>query len=285
MRLAGQYMDYWGNLHKTQLVARFSAPVGEVISYNFVVCLGTLGVNSGGVSVFATRCPDHRPAWVEVAIGPGDRKRPMEYWVFDDLPTLMLAANLGALELHAPMARHDHLDRPDMVVFDLDPGLPAGMTECAAVALGLKSVFDQVGLRVFAKTSGSKGLQVYLPVHAPLTHHDAADFALAVGRLMDQMMPGRTLTTMAKVERAGKVFIDWSQNAFHKTTIAAYSLRARASPTVSTPVSWDEVEYAARGGQLSFTYDAVLRRVEQKGDLFGPTTTLHQQLPVGPAVS
>jgi bifunctional non-homologous end joining protein LigD len=222
---------------------------------------------------------------VEVAIGPGDRKSPIEYCVIDDLPTLIWAANLAAIELHAPMARHDHLDRPDMVVFDLDPGPPAGMTECAAVALGLKSVFDQVDLRAFPKTSGSKGLQVYLPVHAPLTHHDAADFALAVGRLMDQMMPGRTLTTMAKAERAGKVFIDWSQNAFHKTTIAAYSLRARAWPTVSTPVSWHEVEQAAEGGELSFTHDVVLQRVEQKGDLFGLTTTLHQQLPVGPAVS
>ena len=238
-----------------------------------------------GVSFFEKRCPGHRPDWVEVAIGPGDRKSPIEYCVIDDLPTLIWAANLAALELHAPMARHEHLDRPDMVVFDLDPGQPAGMAQCAEVALGLRTVFDQVDLQAFPKTSGSKGLQVYLPILGPLTHDDAADFALAVGRLMDTVVPGLTLTTMAKGERKGKVFIDWSQNAFHKTTIAAYSLRARPRPTVSTPVSWDEVEQAAGGAELSFTFDVVLQRVEQLGDLFGPTTTLRQQLPVGPTTS
>ena len=239
----------------------------------------------GGVSFFEKRCPDHRPDWVDVAIGPGDRKSPIQYCVIDDLPTLVWAANLAALELHAPMAQRGHLDRPDMVVFDLDPGAPAGMTECAEVALGLKSVFDQVDLQAFPKTSGSRGLHLYVPVHGPLTHDDAADFALAVARLMDTLMPGRTLTTMAKVERKGKIFIDWSQNAFPKTTIAAYSLRARSRPTVSTPVSWDEVEQAAGGADLCFTHDVVLHRVEQNGDLFEPTTTLRQQLPVGPAAS
>ena len=235
-----------------------------------------------GVSFFEKRCPDHRPDWVEVATGPGDHKSPIEYCVIDDLPTLVWAANLAALELHAPMAQYRDLERPDMIVFDLDPGPPAGMPECAEVALGLRSLFDQIGLEAFSKTSGSKGLQVYLPIHGSLTHDDAADFALAVGRLMDRLMPGRTLTTVAKVERKGKVFIDWSQNAFHKTTIAAYSLRARPRPTVSTPVSWDEVDEAAGGGELSFTHDVVLQHVEQNGDLFGPTTALQQQLPVGP---
>ncbi len=238
-----------------------------------------------GISFFEKRCPSHRPDWVSVATGPGDRTSPIEYCLIEDLATLIWAANLAALELHAPMARHGHLDQPDMVVFDLDPGAPAGIAECAQVALGLRSVFEQVDLQAFPKTSGSKGLQVYLPVHATLTHHDAADFALAVGRLMDKLMPGRTVTAMAKVERTGKVFIDWSQNAFHKTTVAAYSLRARPRPTVSTPVSWAEVERAAEGAELSFTYDTVLRRVEQHGDLFHPTTTLRQQLPVGPAAS
>jgi bifunctional non-homologous end joining protein LigD len=238
-----------------------------------------------GVSFFEKRCPGHRPDWVDVAIGPGDRKSPIEYCLIDDLPALVWAANLAALELHAPMARHRQLDRPDMVVFDLDPGAPAGMTECAEVALGLRSLFDQVDLLAFPKTSGSKGLQVYVPIHGPLTHDDAADFALAVGRLMDKLMPGRTLTTMAKVERKGKIFIDWSQNAFHKTTIAAYSLRARPRPTVSTPVSWDEVARAADGAELTFTHDVVLQRVAQSGDLFHPTTTLRQQLPVRPAAS
>ena len=238
-----------------------------------------------GVSFFEKRCPDHRPDWVEVATGPGDRKSPIDYCVIDDLPTLVWAANLAAVELHAPLARHQHLDRPDMVVFDLDPGPPAGMAECAEVALALRSVFDQVDLRSFPKTSGSKGLQIYLPINGPLTHDDAADFALAVGRLLEKLLPSRTVTTMTKSERKGKVLIDWSQNAFHKTTIAAYSLRARPHPTVSTPVSWGEVEQAAAGAALSFTHEAVLQRVERSGDLFGPTTTLEQQLPVGPAAS
>ena len=238
-----------------------------------------------GPSFFEKRCPGHRPDWVRVARGPGDRKSPIDYCRIDDLPTLVWAANLAAVELHAPMARSDHLDRPDMVVFDLDPGPPAGMTECAQVALGLASLFDQVDLRSFPKTSGSKGLQVYVPVNGALTHDDAADFALAVGRLMDQLMPGKTLTSMAKAERSGKVFIDWSQNSFHKTTVAAYSLRARPRPTVSTPVSWDEIEAATGGAELSFTFDAVLERVERLGDLFAPTATLHQELPVGPATA
>jgi bifunctional non-homologous end joining protein LigD len=236
-----------------------------------------------GPSFFEKRCPGHRPDWVQVAQGPGDRKSPIDYCRIDDLPTLVWAANLAALELHAPMARSDHLDRPDMVVFDLDPGPPAGMTESAQVALGLASLFDQVDLRSFPKTSGSKGLQVYVPINGALTHDDAADFALAVGRLMDKLMPGKTLTTMAKAERGGKVFIDWSQNSFHKTTVAAYSLRARPRPTVSTPVSWDEIEAAAGGAELSFMFDAVLDRFQRHGDLFAPTATLHQQLPVGPA--
>ncbi len=235
-----------------------------------------------GVSFFEKRCPGHRPDWVQVATGPGDRKSPIRYCRIDDLPTLVWAANLAALELHAPMARHHQLDRPDMVVFDLDPGAPAAMPECAEVALGLKSLFDQVDLLAFPKTSGSKGLQVYVPINGPLTHDGAADFALAVGTLMDELLPGRTLTSMAKAERKGKVFIDWSQNAFHKTTVAAYSLRARPRPTVSTPVSWDEVGEAADGAELAFTFDRVLERVTRRGDLFAPTTTLEQRLPVGP---
>ena len=271
---------------------------GEVLAYYQAICPVLLPHLAGrcltfrrfpdgveGVSFFEKRCPRHRPDWVDVAPGPGDPRNPIAYCIVDSLPVLIWAANLAALEFHAPMARHHRLDRPDMVVFDLDPGAPAGMAECAQVALGLKSLFDQVGLQAYPKTSGSKGLQVYLPVNQALTHQDAADFALAVGKVMEKLMPGQTLTTMTKAERTGKVLIDWSQNAFHKTTVAAYSLRARSDPTVSTPVSWEEVQQAAEGGGLSFTFDAVLRRVQDRGDLFLPTTTLRQQLPGGPNVS
>lgn len=284
-----------GNLDKV-LYPETGTTKGEVLAYYQAIAPALLPHVAGrcitfrrypdgvdGVSFFEKRCPQHRPDWVQVATGPGDHKSPIEYCRIDDLPTLVWAANLAALELHAPMARAGRLDRPDMVVFDLDPGPPAAMTECAEVALDLASLFEQVGLQSFPKTSGSKGLQLYVPINGPLTHDDAADFALAVGRLMDQLMPGRTLTSMAKAERSGKVFIDWSQNSFHKTTVAAYSLRARPRPTVSTPVSWDEVEAAAGGAELSFTFDQVLERVERDGDRFAPTLTLEQQLPVGPA--
>jgi bifunctional non-homologous end joining protein LigD len=190
-------------------------------------------------------------------------------------------ANLAAIELHAPMARCGDLESPTIAVFDLDPGPPAGMGECCQVALDLREVLAAVGLEAFPKTSGSKGLQLYVPLNSPHSHEHASDFARAAGQLLAREHPKRVLIEMNKAERTGRVFVDWSQNSRHKTTVAAYSLRARARPTVSAPVSWDEVGAGAGGQPLSFEAADVVRRVEERGDLFAPTATLVQSLPGG----
>jgi bifunctional non-homologous end joining protein LigD len=234
-----------------------------------------------GQSFFNKRCPSHRPEWVGVAIGPGDREGDIDYCRIDEPAALVWTANLAAIELHAPMARADDLESPTMVVFDLDPGPPAGVAECCQVALLLHEVLSAVGLEAFSKTSGSKGLQVYVPLNSPHSHDHASSFALAAGQLLARQHPRRVLVGMNKAERTGRVFVDWSQNSRHKTTVAAYSLRARDRPTVSTPVSWDEVDGGAAGAPLSFEAAAVLERVDRLGDLFAPTATLVQQLPGG----
>jgi len=235
------------------------------------------GVQKAGF--FEKRCPKHRPDWVPVATGPGDRDGPIGYCVVDEPAALVWAANLAALELHAPMALADDLDLPRAVVFDLDPGAPAAMRECAQVALSIRVLLEQIGVQTWPKTSGSKGLQIYVPVNGPLTHEHASAFALAVGQVLEKQAPARVLTSMAKVERKNKVFVDWSQNNRHKTTIAPYSLRARERPTVSTPVSWDEVTAAAAGhAELRFEAADVLARVERDGDLFAPVLTERQTL-------
>lgn len=242
-----------------------------------------------GKSFFEKRCPSHRPEWVEVAVGPGDRggrtgvpgneEGGIDYCVLRDVPSLVWAANLAALELHTPMARASDIAEPTMVVFDLDPGAPAGMQECAEVALYLKESLDGLGLALFPKTSGSKGLQAYLPLNTPHTNDHTRSFALALAGLMEKHHPKLVLTAMKKDLRKGKVFIDWSQNAVFKTTVCAYSLRAKPRPTVSTPVTWDEVEAAAGGQPLSFEAPEVLARVDEMGDLFAAAATMRQELP------
>ena len=236
------------------------------------------GVDGG--SFFEKRCPGHRPSWVRVALGPGDRKGGIEYCVLDEPAALVWAANMAALELHAPMALAEDLDAPRAVVFDLDPGAPADIHTCCELALSIRDVLAALGLDVWAKTSGSKGLQLYVPVNGPLTHEDAAAFALAVGQLLEKQQPKRVVTTMSKAVRPGKVFVDWSQNNRHKTTVAVYSLRARPRPTVSTPVAWEEVAASAdHSHDLVFEAPEVLDRVHQQGDLFAPVLTTVQQLP------
>ena len=234
-----------------------------------------------GSSFFNKRCPDHRPEWVKTARGPGDSEGPLDYCLLDSQAALVWAANLAALEIHLPMARSRDLDNPTMVVFDLDPGDGASITQCSQVALDLRQVLEAIDLVGFAKTSGSKGLQVYVPVNGPLTHGAAADFALAVGQLLTRQHPERVLVNMSKAERKNKVFVDWSQNAHFKTTIGVYSMRARPTPSVSTPVTWDEVAVCASGVSLGFDCREVLERVESVGDLFAPTLTLVQKLPGG----
>ena len=187
---------------------------------------------------------------------------------------------MAALELHVPMAAARDIETPRAVVFDFDPGEPAAMKECCEIALLVRDVLAAVNLRGWAKTSGSKGLQLYVPLNSPTTHEHAADFALAVGQLLEHQHRDRVTTTMAKAVRPGKIFIDWSQNARFKTTIGVYSVRAKAAPTVSTPVTWDEVAACADGApELRFDIHDVLERVGQHGDLFAPVLTTRQVLP------
>jgi bifunctional non-homologous end joining protein LigD len=236
------------------------------------------GVDQSGF--FEKRCPSHRPPWLPTAPGPGDHNGTIQYCRFDEPAALVWAANMAALELHAPMARAVDIETPAAVVFDLDPGAPAAMRECCRIALEIRDVLARLELVAFAKTSGSKGLQLYVPVNAPTTHDEAGAFALAVAQIVEQRRPKDVVTVMTKAERRNKVFIDWSQNSRHKTTIAAYSLRARPRPTVSTPVTWDEVE-AAAGEAVDLQFEAadVLSRVAAGGDLFAPVLTVVQDLP------
>jgi bifunctional non-homologous end joining protein LigD len=230
---------------------------------------------------FEKRCPTHRPDWVEVALGPGDRRGGIEYCRIEGPASMVWAANLAAIELHAPMALAADLDTPRILVFDFDPGPRTSIVDCCEVALGVRGVLAAVELEGWCKTSGSKGLQLYVPLNTDgVTHEAAADFALAVGQVMERQMKGRVTTVMARAERPGKIFVDWSQNAHHKTTIAPYSLRARPEPTVSTPVTWDEVEACAAGDvELRFEAPDVLARVDELGDLFAPVLTVEQSLP------
>lgn len=240
---------------------------------------------------FEKRCPSHRPDWVEVALGPGDRRGGIAYCRIEDAAAMVWAANLAAIELHAPMALASNLDNPRTMVFDFDPGPETAIAECCQVALAAAAVLDSVGLRGWCKTSGSKGLQMYVPLNDDAVTHDAAaNFALAVGQVLERQFaeelsassgkPLGVTTVMAKAARANKVFVDWSQNAHHKTTIAPYSLRARHAPTVSTPVDWDEVDRCANGEiDLRFQAADVLERVRTVGDLFAPVLTLEQRIP------
>jgi bifunctional non-homologous end joining protein LigD len=237
------------------------------------------GVDGG--SFFEKRCPSHKPDWLPTVEGPGDRRGGIDYCCLDSTPALVWAANMAALEIHAPMAKGADIDAPTICVFDLDPGAPAAVRECADVALDIRHALDGLGLEAFPKTSGSKGLQVYVPLNTPHTHEQCSAFAQAIAQLLERAAPASVTSTMAKAVRPGKVFVDWSQNSRHKTTVAVYSLRARPRPTVSTPLTWDEVAAGAKdeGAGLSFEMDEVLDRVREHGDLFADMLTLQQQLP------
>jgi bifunctional non-homologous end joining protein LigD len=220
--------------------------------------------------------PSHAPEWVRSAtIETGDRD--IDFVLCDDLPTLVWLANLADLELHPSLALAQDPDRPTVLAFDLDPGEPAALPECREVALLLRELLADLGLECLAKTSGSKGMQVYVPLNTPVTYDDTKPFAQALAQMLEQRHPKLVTSSMKKSLRPGKVFIDWSQNSRHKTTVAVYSLRARERPTVSTPVSWEEV--ADSSLDLVFDSGDVLARVEEHGDLFAPVLELEQALP------
>jgi bifunctional non-homologous end joining protein LigD len=235
-----------------------------------------------GQHFYEKQCPSHRPDWVRTAKVLAGSKT-ITFCVAEDVATLVWLGNLADLELHTPMARAPDVGRPTMLVFDLDPGPPATIVECCRVGLWLRGMFDGLGLRSVAKTSGSKGLQVYVPLNGQGVTYDATKgFAKAVAELLEQAEPGLVVSRQTKALRPGKVLVDWSQNDEHKTTVCVYSLRARERPTVSTPVTWDEVEACARAGDpelLVFEARTVLERVERDGDLFADALSVVQSLP------
>ncbi len=219
---------------------------------------------------YEKRCPPHAPGWIERAPGT------IPYCVIDGLASLVWVANLASLELHPSLAMATAAEVPTVVAFDLDPGAPADVVDCARLATDLRDMLDVLGLRCFPKTSGSKGMQVYVPLNTTTTYDATRAFSQAVALTLERQMPDRVVATMAKQRRGGKVFVDWAQNHRTKTTIAAYSLRAMPEPTVSTPVTWDEVEDARTAADLTFTAAEVLDR---DGDPFAPVATLQQELP------
>jgi bifunctional non-homologous end joining protein LigD len=232
---------------------------------------------------FEKNAPMHRPDWVKTApVWSESNHRTIHFILANDLPTLVRIANLASIELHPSLSLAPDIATPTMIVFDLDPGPPADIVLCAQVGLWVREIFDHFGLRSFPKTSGSKGMQIYVPLNTKTSYEQTKSFAHAVARLLEQAHPELVVADMKKAVRTNKVFVDWSQNDQHKTTISVYSLRAREHPTVSTPVTWEEVEQALKkkdAGQLVFEAKDVLARVEKMGDLFEPVQTLKQKLP------
>ena len=229
------------------------------------------GVDAG--HFYEKNCPSHAPEWVRKA-----RVDKIDYCVCDDLATLVWLANLADLELHPSLSLVDDINRPTVMAFDLDPGPPAGLAECCEVAFILRDALEQVGLQSFPKTSGSKGIQVYVPLNTDDVDYDHGTKLLsqALARHLEAAHPKLIVSQQKKELRRGKVLIDWSQNDEHKTTVCVYSLRARERPTVSAPLGWEELEDPAT---LVFEAADVLRRVEEHGDLFAPVVELRQELP------
>jgi bifunctional non-homologous end joining protein LigD len=232
---------------------------------------------------YEKNAPQHRPDWVKTApIWSGRNRRTIHYILADDLATLVWLANLAAIELHPSLALAEDITCPTMMVFDLDPGPPANIVQCCQVGLWLREIFEHFELQSFPKTSGSKGLQIYVPLNTPTNYESTKTFSHALAQLLEHEHSDAVLSDMKKQLRTGKVFVDWSQNDEHKTTIGVYSLRAREHPTASTPVAWEEVERALKkkdANLLVFEAKQVIARFEKMGDLFAPVLELKQRLP------
>jgi bifunctional non-homologous end joining protein LigD len=233
---------------------------------------------------YEKRCPSHKPDWVRTAhIWSDSNNDFVDYCLVNDVPTLMWVANLASIELHTLLSRHKTPTRPTMMVFDFDPGPPAGLAECIPVALRMRDVLAHLNLQSFIKTSGGKGLHLYVPLNTPRTTFDQTkSTSRAFAQLLERDDPKRITTVMRRDLRPGKVFIDWSQNDAHKTTACVYTLRALPRPTVSAPLAWEELEEIRTPKQaqrLTFETPDVLRRVDEIGDLFAPLETLKQRLP------
>jgi bifunctional non-homologous end joining protein LigD len=230
---------------------------------------------------YEKNCPQHKPEWVPTAKVKGTSGT-TSYCLVDSAATLIWVANLASLELHTLLAKVPDTQRPTMMVFDLDPGPPASLGDCLKLALQLRDMFEHLGLKTFPKTSGGKGLHLYIPLNTPVTFDQTKSFASAIARLLERDMPQTVVSSMRKDLRKGRILVDWSQNDDHKTTVCAYSLRARAKPTVSTPITWKEAEAAVKAGdaeRLVFTAEDVIQRIEKMGDIFAPVLKMRQRLP------
>jgi bifunctional non-homologous end joining protein LigD len=264
----GQIVDYYARIAPVMLPHLARRPI-------------TLKRYPNGVEskfFFEKNCPSHRPPWVSThAVVVEEGRRTVNFCLIEETAALVWTANLAAIELHPGLAVVEDLRRPTVMVFDLDPGPPAGLTECAEVALLLRESLSSLGLTALAKTSGSKGMQVYVPLNSPVDYEETRSFSLALAQVLEKQRPDLVVTNMSKELRPRKIFIDWSQNSSFKTTIAVYSLRARDRPTVSTPVTWEELESDPEN--LRFEAGDVLERVDAHGDLFGAVLQLEQHLP------
>ncbi|MDB6027301.1 MAG: primase-like protein [Verrucomicrobiales bacterium] len=235
-----------------------------------------------GEFFYEKKCPSHRPTWIDTAkVWSEGNQYDIHFCLVNDLPALVWIGNLADLELHTSLSRHPKIQVPTAMVFDLDPGAPADIVQCCQVALWLKEIFDAEKLECFPKTSGSKGLQVYVPLNTTTSYDITKNYAKELAERLEREHPQVVVSKMAKALRKGKVFVDWSQNDDHKTTVCVYSLRAKEHPTVSTPVTWDEVQTALKkkdAKRLVFEWNDVLKRVEKFGDLFEPVLKMKQKL-------
>lgn len=239
------------------------------------------GVESEGF--WEKHCPDHRPGWVKTASieSSSSSKGRVDYCLVNDVATLVWMANLGCIELHVSLARARRRKTPDFMVFDLDPGPPADILDCAETALLIHDTLAGQDLVSLAKVSGSKGIQVYVPLNGRASYDRTGGFAHSLARAFEQELPGQIVSRMTKSLRKGKILIDWSQNSEHKTTVSVYSMRARSTPSVSMPVGWERLEQAldrSDDSLLRFGPAEVLRRISGT-DPFGAILELKQKLP------
>lgn len=236
-----------------------------------------------GNSFYEKQAPSYRPSWLRTFVMEDEKTRKKtEYCVVDDLASLVWIANLATVEMHSLLARAPAVDRPTLIAFDMDPGPPAGLLEAMKAALRVHRILEGLNLKSFPKTSGGKGLHIYIPLNKKTTYAQTQEFAHAVAILLERQYPKEIVSNMRKELRRGKVLVDWSQNTRHKTTVTAYSLRAQSEPIVSTPVTWEEIERAVvrkDTSALRFTAPDVLKRISKTNDLFAPVQTLQQKVP------
>lgn len=272
----GQVIDYYARIAPVMLPHLKGRPI-------------TLKRYPNGVDgqfFYEKNCPSHKPEWIRTldmeARGWNTRAPKgtiVHYCLIEEPAALVWTANLAALEIHPGLHTEHDVKTPTLVVFDLDPGPPADVVDCAEVALWIRDLFEELGLQSVIKTSGSKGLQLYLPLNTPADFDGASAFSQAVAQVLEKRHPDRVVSVQTKELRKGKVLVDWYQNTSFKTTVSVYSLRARERPTVSTPLTWDEVEKIAGGETMAFEAGDVLERVEEHGDLFAPVLEVEQALP------